>query len=109
MGKNAADVPAFRQEVYAIVAAIPPGKVLAYGDVAWLAGRPRHARLVGRLLRDAPPGAGLPCHRVVNSAGRTAPHWLEQAEKLKEEGVVFRGGGCVDMKVCRWNVDREGE
>ena len=78
MGKNAADVPAFRQEVYAIVAAIPPG-------------------------------AGLPCHRVVNSAGRTAPHWLEQAEKLKEEGVVFRGGGCVDMKVCRWNVDQEGE
>ena len=105
MGKNTVDVAVFRQQVYDVVAAIPRGKVLAYGDVAWLAGRPRHARLVGRLLGDAPPDRGLPCHRVVNSAGRTAPHWPGQVERLKAEGVVFRPNGCVDMKACRWSMD----
>lgn len=37
----------FYEEVYSIVGMIPPGKVLTYGAIARLTGRPRHARLVG--------------------------------------------------------------
>lgn len=92
----------FRKDVYDVVASIPCGKVLTYGQVAWLSGRPGCPRLVGRLLSEAADSLHLPCHRVVNSQGRTAPHWPEQAGLLRGEGVVFRKNGCVDMKVCNW-------
>lgn len=97
----------FRNEVYAVVRAIPYGKVLTYGDVAQLAGFPRHARMVGRVLHDVPASFGLPCHRVVNSRGRTAPHWEEQRSLLEAEGVAFGGGGYVNMGICRWNFTDE--
>lgn len=95
----------FRQNVYDVVASIPSGKVLAYGQVAWLAGKPNHSRQVGKVLSEAGREIRLPCHRVVNSRGRTVPHWPEQAALLEREGVVFRENGCVDMKVCNWNLD----
>ena len=96
------EVEAFRQEVYAVVASIPYGKVLTYGQVAWLVGKPRHSRLVGRVLCGATAASQLPCHRVVNSQGRTVPHWQEQVELLRAEGVVFKSNGCVDMKRFQW-------
>ena len=40
---------------------------------------------------------GLPCHRVVNSQGRTAPGWTRQRELLEAEGVLFRANGRVDL------------
>ena len=66
--------------VYRLVEAIPEGKVLTYGEIAALLGRPRNARLVGRILSQTPPGRETPCHRVVNARGETAPGWTEQAE-----------------------------
>ena len=44
----------------------------------------------------------IPCHRVVNSAGRTAPHWTEQRPMLEAEGVRFRKNGCVDLTRSGW-------
>ena len=43
-----------------------------------------------------------PCHRVVNSAGRTAPGWARQRALLEQEGVQFKPNGCVDMKRYQW-------
>ena len=62
------------------MASIPSGRVLSYGKIAWLLGYPHHARLVGRMLHNAGEAEKLPCHRVVNSAGRTAPDWAEQRQ-----------------------------
>ena len=45
---------------------------------------------------------GLPCHRVVNSQGRTAPGWTGQRELLAAEGVHFRANGCVDLSASGW-------
>lgn len=95
----------FKEEVYAVIAAIPRGKVITYGQIAWLIGMPRHARLVGRMLHEATNALNLPCHRVVNSQGRTAPHWQEQTSLLQAEGVTFRKNGCVDMKACGWKFN----
>lgn len=78
----------FDAEVYSVVAQIPAGRVTTYGQIARLVGMPGYARRVGHALAAAP--AGLPCHRVVNSAGRTAPHWTEQRPMLEAEGVRFR-------------------
>ena len=46
--------------------------------------------------------AGLPCHRVVNSAGRTAPGWPQQRELLEKEGVRFKANGCADVVRFMW-------
>ena len=35
-------------------------------------------------------------------AGRLAPHFPEQRQRLLQEGVVFRHNGCVDMDACQW-------
>ncbi len=87
--------------IYGAVAKIPRGKVSTYGQIAFLAGMPRCSRLVGRALAQAP--AYLPCHRVVNHAGRLAPSFQEQRELLQAEGIRFRPNGCVDLKQCLWH------
>lgn len=96
------DIDSFRKSVHEIIASIPAGKVLTYGQIAWLAGFPRHSRLVGKILSATESGK-LPCHRVVNSQGRTAPHWKEQRKLLEAEGVAFRKNDYVDMKAHNWN------
>jgi methylated-DNA-protein-cysteine methyltransferase-like protein len=91
---------AFDDEVYAVVAQIPAGKIVSYKQIARLIGMPDHARRVGRAMASAP--AGLPCHRVVNSAGRTAPGWPRQRELLEKEGVRFKANGCADIARFMW-------
>ncbi|WP_196011326.1 MGMT family protein [Alistipes onderdonkii] len=91
---------AFDDEVYAVVAQIPAGKIVSYKQIARLIGMPDHARHVGRAMASAP--AGLPCHRVVNSAGRTAPGWPRQRELLEKEGVRFKANGCADIARFMW-------
>lgn len=104
---NRIDTVEFALAVRQIVEAVPAGKVTTYGDVAALAGSPSHARLVGRILGAIGMDTPTPCHRVVNSQGRPAPHWHQQEALLKSEGVRFRPGGCVDMKRHRWHPDAD--
>lgn len=101
--RQVADMGSFRLDVYSVVRAIPRGRVIQYGQIARLIGYPRHSRLVGRMLRETTADSGLPCHRVVNSSGRTSPRWPEQAALLAAEGVIFKPNGCVDMGKCGWD------
>ena len=100
----------FGENVLNIVSQIPRGKVTTYGHIAAWAGWPSHSRMVGRTLRyscvpsvasdqrsSAPGAEELPCHRVVNIAGRTAPGWSRQRILLEEEGVTFKPNGHVDI------------
>ena len=66
----------FFARVYDIVAQIPPGYVLTYGQIAAMAGNPRAARIVGYAMNGAPADRDLPCHRVVNRAGCMAPGYV---------------------------------
>ncbi|MFR9732142.1 MGMT family protein [Saccharopolyspora sp. MS10] len=87
------------EQVRAVVAAIPPGSVLGYGDVAELAGL-RSARLVGRILAE--DGADLPWHRVLRSDGHVAEHLRQrQLELLRAEGVLA-DGARINMRRYRW-------
>ncbi|TXH62414.1 MAG: MGMT family protein, partial [Thiothrix sp.] len=45
--------------IYAVVQQIPSGCVATYGDIAKLAGLPRHARLVGYALHALPANTEL--------------------------------------------------
>ena len=96
---------AFGEDVLNIVSQIPRGKVTTYGHIAALAGWPSHARMVGRTLRYSPKAVELPCHRVVNIAGRTAPGWSQQRTLLEEEGVRFKDNGHVDMERHLWEPE----
>ena len=91
-------------EILSVVEEIPEGRVASYGQVARLIGRERNARLVGKALSMSEYYGVYPCHRVVNHAGRLAPHFTEQHERLLKEGVQFRENGCVDMKACQWEI-----
>ena len=51
------------ERIYAVVRRIPAGKVASYGQVAWLAGNPRWARVVGYALHRNPDPDTIPCHR----------------------------------------------
>ena len=90
-------------EILSVVAEIPEGCVASYGQIARLIGRERNARLVGKVLSRAGLYGDYPCHRVVNHAGRLAPHFHTQRERLLAEGVTFRENGCVDMKKHQWD------
>lgn len=102
---TAGEAQAFRDAVLSIVGQIPRGRVTTYGLIATLAGWPSHSRMVGRTLRYTPGAALLPCHRVVNKVGRTAPGWKWQRPLLEEEGVTFKANGHVDMARHLWEPD----
>lgn len=89
-------------EILSAVEEIPKGKVATYGQIAKLTGRDRNARLVGKVLSMAEYYGDYPCHRVVNHAGRLAPHFRQQRELLIREGVIFKNSDHVDMKKCQW-------
>ena len=89
-------------EILSVVEEIPEGCVASYGQIAALIGREKNARLVGKVLGMSEFYGSYPCHRVVNSAGRTAPGWREQRLLLEDENVEFKANGCVDMERFRW-------
>lgn len=98
----------FRARVYAVVCAVPAGRVTTYGDVAAAVGSPRAARQVGWALAALSDAQALevPWQRVINAAGRishrgdTGRAELQRA-LLEAEGLVFRADR-VDLPRVRW-------
>jgi alkylated DNA nucleotide flippase Atl1 len=93
----------FAEGVLDLVATIPPGRVLTYGDVAERLGS-RAPRAVGTAL--ARFGGGVPWWRVVRAGGLLAAgHEVSATEHLLAEGVaVLPGpnGPRVDLDRHRW-------
>ncbi len=78
------------EQVRALVAAIPSGRVATYGDIA-TAAELSSPRIVGWIMRT--DSSDLPWHRVVPASGRPAPHLAtRQLELLRAEGVLARDG-----------------
>jgi methylated-DNA-protein-cysteine methyltransferase-like protein len=84
-----------------VIVALGPGEVTTYGDIADVAGYPKRARLVGRILGTT--SRDVPWWRVVNVTGRLVPgHEREQAKLLRAEGVVVRGGRVRSAPIGRF-------
>ncbi len=104
----------FQRQVYALVAEIPRGRVLSYGAVASLLGRPRSARAVGGALSLTPDDQDLPWWRVISSTGRisTPPmHHTAQIQRalLESEGVEFTDSGRIDRERFEWDPEETEE
>ena len=84
----------FTKDVIAIIKAIPYGNVLSYGQVAVLAGNPKAARQVTRILHSMSQKHNLPWHRVISSSGKislTGGAGALQLKLLESEGVCIDG------------------
>ncbi|WP_176014214.1 methylated-DNA--[protein]-cysteine S-methyltransferase [Victivallis sp. Marseille-Q1083] len=94
-----------RKVLTLLFALVPAGRVVGYGQLAALAGRPGGARAVGGVMRSNPLPLVYPCHRVVAADGKLngfmcssdaagaalrLKRWL-----LETEGVEFDAAGRV--------------
>ena len=98
----ATPAPDFVTRVLDVVAAIPPGRVMTYGDVAATLGS-RAARAVGQVM--AHYGGEVPWWRVVRASGhpplghetQALEHYRVEATPLKWSSEQYR----VDLSAAR--------
>lgn len=98
----------FAELVYEVVAAIPAGKVMTYGQIAALCGQPRAARIVGGIAHWGDPS--LPWQRVIKKDGSLAEGFpggiVGHADTLRREGVEIGTNFKVKIENYLWNPDR---
>ena len=94
----------FRNRVYALVAQIPKGRVMTYGQIAALCGSPRAARIVGGIAHGGP--TELNWQRVVKKDGSLAEGYYGGIEghrqALESEGVTINRDLKVDVVELQW-------
>lgn len=95
------------EDLIALLASIPRGKVASYGAVGRQLSSPATGYQVGRWMAQCPPG--LPWWRVVGKNGelRTAnrdPHLAdEQRRLLGDEGIKLEGDRVrMDLHALDW-------
>jgi methylated-DNA-protein-cysteine methyltransferase-like protein len=96
------------EAICAVVRRIPRGWVATYGQVATMAGMPRRARLVGRVLQRLDSATNVPWHRVVNAKGEVSFSLsrnggdILQRRLLEKEGIEFDDRDRLDLERTRW-------
>ena len=96
------------EAICTVVRRIPSGWVATYGQVATMAGMPRRARLVGRVLQRLDSATNVPWHRVVNAKGEVSFSLsrnggdILQRRLLEKEGIEFDARNRVDLERSRW-------
>lgn len=99
----------FTERAVALIKQIPSGKVMTYGQIAGLAGSPRGARQVVRVLHSMSKKHNLPWHRVINSKGeigfKDEEMYVVQKLSLEAEGILVSSDGKLDLKVYLYEPD----
>ncbi len=96
----------FTEKVKRIIKKVPLGRVATYGQVAAMAGNPRAARQVVRVLHACSDKDKLPWQRIVNSSGgislkRGQGYELQKA-MLQGEGIRFDTSDLIDLARYQW-------
>lgn len=97
----------FTIQVLDIIKSIPYGKVMTYGQIASIAGNPRGARQVSRILHSMSGTHQLPWHRVINSKGGislTGEGGFIQSQMLINEGIDVKNRQ-VNLKEYLYQFD----
>lgn len=96
----------FHTRAVRLIQRIPKGKVVTYGQIAALAGEPRGARQVVRILYSSWKTEKLPWHRVINRNGQISlpPGGGYELQKslLEKEKVVFGSDDTIDLSRFLW-------
>jgi alkylated DNA nucleotide flippase Atl1 len=102
-GEAGSDADSYIGDVLELVAAIPVGMVLTYGDVAREVGR-GGPRQVGQVMSRW--GASVPWWRVLRADGRPALGHEARAlaHYAKEDTPLRPGGERVDLRQARWDL-----
>lgn len=92
--------------IWQVVAAIPLGKVMTYGQIARQCGYPGYARYVGSTLKKLPEDSTLPWHRVINAKGEISfppdsKTYQQQKALLEHEGIQFHRNR-IKLAVYGW-------
>lgn len=101
------------ERIYVVIKRIPKGKVATYGQIARLAGLPRHARQVGFALAALTDGSrGVPWQRVVNAAGEVSAREHPNSQSiqralLEREKVRFDERGRISLPKYAWKRERK--
>ena len=96
----------FYRRVGMVCRQVPKGRVVTYGQIALLCGKPRNSRQVGYALRKNLAGE-VPAFRVVNSQGYLSGEGTfarpdTQRKLLRRDGVKVSADGRVDLRVYGW-------
>ncbi|GIO25830.1 MGMT family protein [Ornithinibacillus bavariensis] len=101
----------FTERVIQLIQNIPEGKVATYGQIASLAGSPRAARQVVRILHSMSKKYQLPWHRVINAQGKIGlkdeQSYYEQLMRLEAEGIAFGQHDWIDLEIFQWKTDKD--
>ena len=104
----------FTARVIALIGRVPEGKVSTYGRIARMAGNPRGARQVVRILHTCSEKYDLPWHRIINRFGeipyRASMYDDFQKDILMAEGVEVDDRNRIDLSRYLWlndNTDRD--
>lgn len=100
----------YRERVYKIVRRIPRGKVMTYGQIAYMLGEGYTPRTVGFVMHGADEKS-TPWHRVINSQGRCSTGGIvlpadKQQRMLEREGVKFDQSSRCDLEMYLWQPRR---
>jgi methylated-DNA-protein-cysteine methyltransferase-like protein len=103
--------PEYRERVYEIVRRIPRGRVMTYGQIAYILGKGYTPRTVGFVMHGADEKK-TPWQRVINSQGRCSTARIVlptdmQQRMLELEGVKFDQSGRCDLEVFLWHPNQE--
>ena len=95
----------FKNRVYELVAQIPKGRLMTYGQIAALCGNPQAAWEVGQIAHFGPKD--LPWQRVLNKQGglTSAYTWggIEGHKKeLEAEGIVVSDDFKAEIDKLIW-------
>ncbi len=101
------DTNELHRQILEVIALIPYGKVATYGQIAKLAGLPKHARLVGYVLKHLDKSSEIPWYRVINSQGKISVTRINQQgenvqQSLLEQEGVYLINAQVNLKIFGW-------
>lgn len=100
----------FKERVYALVASIPKGRIMTYGQIAAQCGHPEAAWEVGQIAHWGPDY--LPWQRVVNKQGGLARSYTKgglngHKAQLEKDGIYVSGDYKVNIEKLTWYPDEQ--
>ena len=101
----------YRERVYRIVRRIPRGRVMTYGQIAYILGEGYTPRTVGFVMHGSDESR-TPWQRVINSQGRCSTGRIvlpsdKQQRMLERESVKFDATGRCNLEKYLWHPREE--